>query len=199
MNFGWGGKRAGAGRPKRGAIASEPHQRRPLLSPHQPIHVIARVVRGAGALHDRHARRALARALQRSLGRSDFRIVHLAVVAGRLELVVEASDRHALARGMQGFQVAAARQLNRLRGRRGAVFPDRYRANVLVTRAAVRALLAPDRPSFPRLGNRPAGSRASARTPTRGTFLGAIRYAWPETVLLVTALLPPPPTPPPLD
>jgi len=169
----WGGRRAGAGRPKRGAIASEPHQRRPLLSPRQPVHVIARVLRGAGALHDRRARRALARALQRSLGRSDFRIVHLTVVAGRLELVVEANDRHALARGMQGFQVAAARHLNRLRGRSGAVFPDRYRAHVLVSRAAVRALVARDRPAF--------------------------SYAWPETVLLVTTLMPPPPTPPPLD
>jgi hypothetical protein len=173
MNPGWGGRRAGAGRPKRGAIASEPHQRRPLLSPRQPVHVIARVVRGAGALHDRAARRAIERALERSLGRSDFRIVHLAVVAGRLELVVEAADRQALARGMQGFQVAAARHLNRLRGRRGAVFPDRYRARALITRAAVRALLiAPNQPWF--------------------------RSAWPETVLLVTTLLPPPPTPPPL-
>ena len=42
--------------------------------------------------------------------------------------MVEASDRIALARGMQGFQVAAAKHLNRLRGRRGSVFADRYRA-----------------------------------------------------------------------
>ncbi|MEO8841491.1 MAG: hypothetical protein ABI591_07615 [Kofleriaceae bacterium] len=169
----WGGKRAGAGRPQRGAVASEPHQRRPALSARVPVHVIARVVRGAGALHDRHARRALARAVQRSLARTDFRIVELAVVAGRLELVVEAADRHALARGMQGFQVAAARHLNRLRGRSGAVFPDRYRARPLLTRGAVRALLhAP---------------------------IAWIRHAWPETVMLVATLLPPPPTPPPPD
>jgi hypothetical protein len=172
MNSGWGGKRAGAGRPKRGAIASEPHQRRPATSARVPVHVIARVVRDVGALHDRHARRAIARAVQRSLGRADFRIVGLAVVAGRLELVVEASDRHALARGMQGFEVAAARHLNRLRGRSGAVFPDRYRARPLLTRGAVRALL--DAP------------------------IAWIRHAWPETIMLVATLLPPPPTPPPL-
>jgi hypothetical protein len=173
MKLGWGGKRAGAGRPKRGAIASERHQRRPTTSARVPVHVIARVVRGAGALHDRHARRAIARAVHRSLGRADFRIVGLAVVAGRLELVVEAADRHALARGMQGFQVAAARHLNRLRGRSGAVFPDRYRARPLLTRGAVRALLS-------------------------AAPIAWIRHAWPETVMLVATLLPPPPTPPPL-
>ena len=43
---------------------------------------------------------------------------------------------------MQGFQVAAARRLNRAHRRHGTVFPDRYRMRVLATRAAVRATLA---------------------------------------------------------
>ena len=160
----WGGARAGAGRPKRGAIASEPHKQRPALVASQPLHVIARVVRAAGALHDRAARRAIDRALRRSLGRNAFRIVHLRISSEpirasraqrrgasprpaptlhRIELVVEARDRIALARGMQGFQVAAAKHLNRLRGRSGAVFADRYRARPLHTFGAVRRLIGP--------------------------------------------------------
>jgi hypothetical protein len=137
----WGGARAGAGRPKRGAIASEPHRRRPLHVASQPVHVVARVVRAAGALHHRHARRAIERALRRSFGHTAFRIVHLRIAAARIELVVEASDRIALARGMQGFQVAAAKHLNRLRGRSGTVFADRYRARPLCTLAAVREVI----------------------------------------------------------
>src|SRR6266508_1457189 len=61
--------------------------------------------------------------------------------AARIELVVEANDRIALARGMQGFQVAAAKHLNRLRGRKGTVFADRYRARPLRTFAAVREVI----------------------------------------------------------
>jgi hypothetical protein len=80
----------------------------------------------------------LRRALAVSLGRTNFRIVHLALVASRLELVVEADDKVALARGMQGFQVSAARAFNRAARRRGTVFPDRYRMRVLATRALVR-------------------------------------------------------------
>jgi len=140
------------------------------------VHVVARVMRGTGTLHARHARRAIERALRRSLGRTDFRIVHLAVMAGRLELVVEAADRIALARGMQGFQVAAARWLNRAWARSGSVFADRYRARPLITRAAVRAVI---------------GEAPAAGCPW-------IRRGWPETVLLVVELLPPPPTPPPI-
>jgi hypothetical protein len=51
-------------------------------------------------------------------------------------LLVEAGSRTALARGMQGFEISAAKHLNaavskaRGRRRRGAVFPDRYHARI---------------------------------------------------------------------
>ncbi|HEY0255533.1 MAG TPA: hypothetical protein VGC41_28585 [Kofleriaceae bacterium] len=164
----WGGKRAGAGRPKKHAIASEPHKRRPAVDGRWPLHVVARTTR---VIADRHARRAIESALHRSLARSDFRIVHLSIRGKRIELVIEAGDREALARGMQGFQVSAARALNRVHAKVGRVFSDRYRARALITRAAVRAVIVPGEPNF--------------------------RRAWPETTLLFELELPPPPTPPP--
>ncbi|CAN5911792.1 hypothetical protein BH11MYX3_BH11MYX3_23980 [soil metagenome] len=138
---GWGGARTNAGRPARGAIASEPHKTRPELAARHPVLVTARVGRGLGSLRRRRAYAALRRAVACSLARADFRIVRLAVRSSRLELVVEADDKVALARGMQGFQVAAARALNRARRRTGTVFPDRYRPTMLRTRRAVRAAL----------------------------------------------------------
>lgn len=167
---GWGGARAGAGRPRKQAIASEPHKPRPALSPRHPVHVTARVVRGVGPLRRRRAYRALDRALRTSLARTDFRIVHLAVRAARLELIVEADDKGALARGMQGFQVAAARHLNRALARTGGVFPDRYRAAILRTRHAVRAVL--------------------AGLPARGAPVASRSPCWPETWLLRVELTP---------
>jgi hypothetical protein len=94
------------------------------------------------AAHNRGATyRVLRRALGVSLARTNFRIIHVAIVGSRLELIVEADDKLALARGMQGFQVSAARSLNRAAGRRGTVFPDRYRMRILTTRGEVRAAL----------------------------------------------------------
>jgi hypothetical protein len=185
----WGGARAGAGRPKRGAIASEPHKPRPALVAKQPLHVIARVVRAAGALHGRDARRALERALRRSLGQAAFRIVHLRVTT-HVELVVEASDRIALARGMQGFQVAAAKHLNRLRGRSGTVFADRYRARPLRTYAAVRAVLGASAANRAVHLDRSRARRGSPAEQHYPSFEGPslldrwIAAAWPETDLL---------------
>ncbi len=132
----WGGTRIGAGRPKSGARASERHQTRPVLAARHPVRITLRtVLRG---LRRRAAYRAIRRATATSLARSDFRIVQLVARDARLELIVEADDKHALARGLQGFQVACARHLNVAAARSGTVFPDRYRAAILTTRAAVR-------------------------------------------------------------
>jgi hypothetical protein len=124
----WGGARTNAGRPSRSAIASEPHKRRPPLARGESVRIVARVVR-AVSLAPPPAKLALERAVELSARRPDFRIIRFAIAssAHRVELVVEADDRLALARGMQGFQVAAARGLNRVAARRGTVFPDRYR------------------------------------------------------------------------
>jgi hypothetical protein len=137
----WGGARDGAGKRSRAAIASEPHTRRPPLARGESVHIVARVARDV-SLSPTPARAALARAVALSDRRSDFRIVRLAIAgrARRVELVVVADDRFALARGMQGFQVAAARGLNRAAARSGTVFPDRYRFAVNgVTRPSVPA------------------------------------------------------------
>lgn len=136
----WGGARAGAGRPKSGPRASERHQTRPALSPRHPVRVTLRtVLRG---LRRRGAYRAIRRATATSLARADFRIIQLVARDARLELIVEADDKLALARGLQGFQVACAKHLNAASARAGTVFPDRYRAAILTTRAAVRRAVA---------------------------------------------------------
>lgn len=137
----WGGARPGAGRPPKGPISSEPHARRPSIQPHHPIHITARLDAALARMSPASADTALRLALRTAQGRADFRIVYLELRRGRLELIVEAAKTQALARGMQGFQIAAARHLNRVAGRRGAAFPDRYRMTVLETRAKVRAAL----------------------------------------------------------
>lgn len=137
----WGGARANAGRPAKGPVPSEPHKTRPVLAARHPVHVRSRLAQGLRRRLPRgRAYQALRRAIALSLARDDFRIVHIAVLATHLELVVEAADKTALARGMQGFQVSAARCLNRAARRRGNAFPDRYRMAILKTRGAVRAI-----------------------------------------------------------
>ena len=185
----WGGKREGAGRKRTRTIASEPHRVRPALAARHPVHVITRVLPDARPLRRRDTYRAIRRAVETSLARTDFRIVRLTVRAARLELLVEADDKVALARGMQGFQVAAARRLNTALRRRGTVFPDRYRATILATRDAVRGAVqsaaAATASAKPRRGTRSPGAYAPRNATATGAFFAA---AWPLTWLLRTAL-----------
>lgn len=68
-------------------------------------------------------RAALARATRR---RPDFRVVHFSVQLDHLHLIVEATTKTALARGMQGLAIRIAKQVNALLGRHGKIWADRF-------------------------------------------------------------------------
>ncbi len=143
-----GGKRRGAGRPKRGEHASEKHQRRQRFKSHQPQHVAVRASKAVGRLRKRHLYMAVREAMITAFRRADFRIVHASIQANHIHLIVEANDWRALARGMQGFQISAARHINAElskrcgRRRTGSVFPDRYHTETITNRRQARHSLA---------------------------------------------------------
>ena len=96
------------------------------------MHVVVRGTKAAGRLRTRAGYRAVRHALIVTLRRHDFRICHVSIQATHLHLIVEADGRMALARGMQGFQIACARRSSscarsaQLSAASGAVFADRY-------------------------------------------------------------------------
>jgi REP element-mobilizing transposase RayT len=143
-----GGKRRGAGRPPKGPRAGAPHKERPFLHASHPVHVTLRAVREVGSLRRRYAYHAIREATITTARREDFRIVHASIQRTHVHLLVEAKDKAALARGMQGFQISAAKQLNRAISkrrpgprRRGSVFPDRYHAEIITSPTQARHAL----------------------------------------------------------
>jgi hypothetical protein len=120
-----GGARRGAGRKARGSRPSEKHRLRPRVEPTHPLHVVIRVVGGI-RLRRRAGWRAIRHAMGVALARHDFRICHVSIQVSRVHLIVEADDKTALARRMQGFQIACARRFNRYLRRKGTLFSDRY-------------------------------------------------------------------------
>ena len=127
----WGGKRRRAGRPARNAWRpSERHVPRPRFDRPTPFHVTLRVVDAIGNLRRRRTYHAIRKAMHSTLVRTDFRIVHISLEDGHIHLIVEANNETALSRGMQAFEIVAARRLNQALAkygrRRGTVFPDRY-------------------------------------------------------------------------
>jgi REP element-mobilizing transposase RayT len=103
------------------------------------VHVVLRVTREVGNLRTRHAYRAIRGAIAKCAGRTDYRVVHASIQSNHVHLLVEADDRHALTRGMQGFAISAAKRLNReLRRARGDVFPFRYHATPITSPTQAR-------------------------------------------------------------
>ena len=143
-----GGARRGAGRPAKGPRSSEPHQTRAELDPRHPQHVTMRVDADVGWLRRMDAYRAIRAALARVVSRGSFRIVHISVQGNHIHALCEADDRMALARGLQAFQISAAKAINRVVSkrrrtrRRGRVFTDRYHVESIDSVRQVRHALA---------------------------------------------------------
>jgi REP element-mobilizing transposase RayT len=90
------------------------------LKPWQPVHVVLRVVDAVGNLRQRHMYKALREATITVAARElhdrregAFRIVHVSIQRNHVHLLVEADHKLALSRGMQSFQISAAKHINR--------------------------------------------------------------------------------------
>jgi len=136
-----GGRRAGAGRPKTGRPVGVVHRRRTDVKEGLPIHVTARFAREVGYLRTAKVYRVVRRSLAAACQRRGFRICHFSLQRNHLHLIVEAADPSTLHRGMTGLLVRLARALNRVRGRSGQVFPDRFHHAVKQTPTEVRNAL----------------------------------------------------------
>jgi putative transposase len=153
-------KRGRPGRKPNGPRAGAPHTVRPELERNQPVHIVLRVVQAIGSLRKRRMYHALReatitvarRAELRAETQGAFRIVHISIQRTHVHLLVEADNKLALARGMQSFQISAAKHLNHAasieivkRGgkrRRGTVFPDRYHQEIIKNPTQARRALA---------------------------------------------------------
>jgi len=143
-----GGRRPGAGRKPKGEKAGVSHAPRALLAARFPAHVTLKLLKGLPRLRSKNEYSALRAAfvagctgIARASGGGSFRLCHYAVLNDHLHLLVEARDRQALSRGLQGLAIRIAKALNRLWRRRGTVFADRYHDRILKTPREVRNAL----------------------------------------------------------
>lgn len=109
-----GGPRPGAGRPRLADRPRVPHRPRPALAARHPALVTVRVRHGLPSLRGARSCRVLGRCLAAAADRMGMRVVEHSIQSNHFHLIVEAEDERALARGMKGLLVRAARGLNAL-------------------------------------------------------------------------------------
>jgi REP element-mobilizing transposase RayT len=124
-----------------------PHSTRSELKARYPVHVVLRVLAEIGNLRRRAIYHAIRRATLKMANRERFRLAQISIQRTHVHLLVEADSKRALARGMQGFQISAAKLINAaLAGkpgarRRGSVFSDRYHATIITSPRQARHVL----------------------------------------------------------
>ena len=141
----WGGRRAGAGRPRKALAAGEKaragHGRRPWIDPQTVAHVTLRTVAAVGGLRRMDAYRALNAGLRAVWTRGAFRVLHFSLQGNHVHLVAEADHKEQLSNGVRAFCISMAKHLNAKAKRKGRVFADRYHARALRTPTEVRNAL----------------------------------------------------------
>ena len=85
--------------------------------------------------------KVLRRTLVRCCRKAGFRVCQFSIQKDHIHLVVEADHHEALARGMQGLAISAAKRINGALGRRGSVFLERYRCTPVRNPTQMRATL----------------------------------------------------------
>ena len=89
-------------------------------------------------MRTRYTYRVIERALNAGKDRFGFRLLHFSVLSNHMHFVVQAENRRAFSRGMQGLSIRIAKALNCTWKRRGSVFADRYHDRVLQTSHQIR-------------------------------------------------------------
>jgi REP element-mobilizing transposase RayT len=135
---GRGGWRRNAGRKKKPGAVS--HDTRHELDASHPQHITLRLVDNAPRLARDYLMKIIRPAIAQSHN-ATFRIVEFNVLNNHLHLMVEAADKLARARGMQGLGVRLAKRINRAVKRKGKLFAHRYHARALSTPREVRNAL----------------------------------------------------------
>jgi putative transposase len=118
-----------------------PRVKRPSVDPLHPLHVTIRAKKDVPGFRTTKRFLRMRESIRRASDRFGMRVVHFTVMDNHVHLIVEARDRRALSRGMQGLVIRLAKAANG-KWRSGKVFRDRYHAVELDTAIRVRHAIA---------------------------------------------------------
>ena len=136
----WGGRRKGAGRPAGKGRRSVKHRARARVKSYEPQHTTLRLVDSVSKLRRWKIFAEIVSAI-RAAQRQTFRVVEFSVQDGHVHLITESAGWKALSDGTRALEIRIARAINRVLGRKGRVFGDRYHARALGSPREVRNAL----------------------------------------------------------
>ena len=130
---GRGGKRKGAGRKPNGAKAGVKHEARAKVTRNTPVFVTTKLVAGLPTMRAAEEEAVIRQAFREVNVLRALRIVQYSIQSNHLHLIVEARNAEQLSRGMSQLTIRLARRLNKLWGRKGKLWKDRFHSRVVET------------------------------------------------------------------
>jgi putative transposase len=140
---GWGGKRAGSGRP--GLLGQVSHMKRPRISVRTPLHITLRLREGLPSLRNKNLFKEFKESVRRAKKQGLY-VIHFSVQSNHIHLFCEAKDNNVVAlaiRALAGRFAKHIRQYAFKNGgkRKGSVFNGRYHLHILRTSREVKNAL----------------------------------------------------------
>lgn len=114
-----------------------PHRKRETLpGTYVPVLVTVCVLAHVWNLRSQRSFAVIKRALAGGADRFGMHVIHFTVQGNHLHFAVEAETTRSLSRAIQGLNIRLAKGLNRMMGRHGKVFRDRFHSSVVRSRAS---------------------------------------------------------------
>ena len=138
---GRGGKRKGAGCKPSGLKAGVRHESRAKVTRHTPVFVTTKVVAGLPSLRSAEEEKVVLKAFCDVNRLGAIRVVQYSIQSNHLHLVVETRSAAQLSRGMSQLLIRIARRLNKLWGRKGKLWKERFHSRVVAGPKQMRNVL----------------------------------------------------------
>ena len=123
---GWGGARPGAGRKKRYPRIHVDHVARPRFTELAAFHVTLRLRKGLPTLRAHETVRTIKALFAAAVDQGRLAPAVWSLQRNHIHMLVEAGTTAELSKGMHSLDLRIAKALNRLWGRKGPVFEERY-------------------------------------------------------------------------
>jgi REP element-mobilizing transposase RayT len=135
---GHGGARKGAGRKRKVDSAKAPHVKREQFTGRLPVQVTLKMRPDVVNLRRDDVFEKVEAALRTGAARDDGKVCDFTVLGDHLHFIVDSVSNKALRCVASSVAIRIAKQINKLTGRQGRVFKDRYHARVLRSPSEVR-------------------------------------------------------------
>jgi len=117
------------------------HVSRARVTPHQPVFVTTKVIGGVPSLRSAEEAEVVLQAFREVNRLGALRVVQYSIQTNHLHLIVEARNAALLSRGMSQLTIRIASRLNKLWGRKGKLWKERFHSQVIDNRAQMRNVL----------------------------------------------------------